>query len=78
MNKQYAEHIAKTNPTRYRMTCDMGGRVLPCSYCANRISKELKCVAFPDGIPKEILIKVDKDRNYECAHGVKYIEKKIV
>ena len=25
MNKQYAEHIAKTNPTRYRMTCDMGG-----------------------------------------------------
>lgn len=41
MNEEYAKMLAKTNPTRYRMTCDLGARVLPCSDCTHRIGIEL-------------------------------------
>ena len=75
MNKQYAEYIAKTNPTRYRMTCDPGARVLPCSNCKHRIGKEVKCDAFPNGLTRDILIAVDKNHDYECAPGIKYTPK---
>lgn len=72
MNEQYAENLARTNPTRYRMTCDPGGRVLPCSNCKHRHGIEATCDAYPDGISIEVLIAVDNNKEYECAPGIKF------
>ena len=58
---------------------DVGGKNPLCSSCRHRLpfdaeSGVVKCDAFPNGIPRYILIKCEGERNIadECQNGIRF------
>ena len=48
-----------------------GGRLLMCSYCAHR-GKRLTCKAYPQGIPRELLLRGEHDTPFPGDNGIRF------
>ena len=48
-----------------------------CNHCKHRLSYKpgdgiVRCTAFPDGIPRELLLRREHDRHFPGDHGIRY------
>lgn len=69
-----AERSVKKPYSDKRWYDDVGAKVLLCSYCRHRVPLDVKCTAFPEGIPDNILSAAEGERDLseECNNGIKF------
>lgn len=58
-------------PTRFYD--DPGAKDVMCNHCAHRTG--ITCKAFPDGIPREILVRGEHDTPFPGDHGYRFLKK---
>ena len=50
--------------------------VVMCSHCKHRLERRgdilMRCTAFPDGIPKELMLQGEHDMPFPGDHGIRY------
>lgn len=74
-----AERNVKKPYSDKRWYDDVGAKVMLCSYCKHRIPyltdiDVIRCSAFPDGIPHNILFTAEGERDLSkvCNNGIKF------
>ncbi len=70
-----AVHIDVNDPSKRRFFDDPGAKVLMCSYCKHRIGIKPACKAYPDGIPRELLLRGEHDTPFPGDHGYRFERK---
>lgn len=78
------EELNSHDAFKARVTAPLDARSPICNFCKHRLpfNKELRqiqCSAFPDGIPKDILITCEgeRDTKKECKNGIKFERKEL-
>lgn len=72
-----AEKLRRYKELSYRdqqyiqMTCDPGGHRGICNFCRHYIGLA-KCAAFPNGIPKELLLQDSHDAPFPGDNGYRF------
>ena len=70
-----AVHIDVNDPSKRRFFDDPKAEVLMCSYCKHRTSLKLECEAYPNGIPRELLLRGEHDTPFPGDHGYRFERK---
>lgn len=59
-----------------RWRCDVGAKLVMCSTCIHRNGIEPTCKAFPNGIPRNLIIRGEHDTPYPGDNGIRYEPRK--
>ncbi len=53
---------------------DVGGEVIMCSYCKYLYQnvEGVKCKAFPNGIPKDLMLRGEHNSSYPGDNGIRF------
>ncbi|MEE0060404.1 MAG: hypothetical protein UE295_06230 [Acutalibacteraceae bacterium] len=54
-----------------RWYCDVGGETIMCNNCVHR-KKGMVCDAFPNGIPRELMLRGEHDTPFPGDNGIRY------
>ena len=49
---------------------------IPCNYCKHRIGTTIPCKAFPNGIPKDLMLRGEHDTPFPNDNGIRFEPKK--
>ena len=45
---------------------------IPCNYCKHRIGNTITCTAYPQGIPKELMLREEHDTPFPGDNGIRF------
>ncbi len=55
-----------------RWYADVGGKVVMCSHCRHRKKGSVKCTAFPNGIPRNLMLRGEHNTPFPGDNGIRY------
>lgn len=55
-----------------RFTCDPGAVIPFCCYCKHIYPEGMKCTAYPNGIPRKLLLRGEHDTPYPDDNGIRF------